>query len=239
MKVLVNGGLNLSELDGWWAEAYTPEVGWAIGDGQEHNDDPAWDAAEAEALYAILETEVIPAFYARDEHGIPTTWVARMRESMARLTPQFSANRTVRQYAEQYYLPRAAAYRQRAADSGALGVQLQSWQQTIARHWSNVHFGDLRVETSDDLHIFQVQVYLNDLPPEAVQVELYADPIDGDTAVCRVMTRAYPLVGAMHGYVYRACVPASRPAHAYTPRLVPSHPVAAVPLEATPILWQH
>ena len=71
MKVLVNGGINLSELDGWWAEAYTPEVGWALGDGQEHGDDPAWDAAEAEALYDLLEREVIPEFYARDGQGIP------------------------------------------------------------------------------------------------------------------------------------------------------------------------
>lgn len=66
MKVLVNGGLNLSELDGWWAEAYTPDVGWALGDGQEHDDDPAWDAVEAEALYDLLEHEVIPEFYRRD-----------------------------------------------------------------------------------------------------------------------------------------------------------------------------
>ena len=111
MKVLVNGGINLSELDGWWAEAYTPEVGWALGDGQEHGDDPAWDAAEAEALYDLLEREVIPEFYRRDEYGIPTAWVARMRESMAQLTPRFSANRTVREYTEQHYLPAAAAYR--------------------------------------------------------------------------------------------------------------------------------
>jgi starch phosphorylase len=62
MKVLVNGGLNLSELDGWWAEAYTPEVGWALGDGQEHGDDPAWDAFEADALYDLLEREVVPEF---------------------------------------------------------------------------------------------------------------------------------------------------------------------------------
>jgi len=81
MKVLVNGGLNLSELDGWRAEAYTPEVGWALGDGREHGDDPAWDAAEAEPLYDLLEREVIPEFYNRDEHGIPRAWVARMRES--------------------------------------------------------------------------------------------------------------------------------------------------------------
>ena len=124
MKVLVNGGINLSELDGWWAEAYTPEVGWALGDGQEHGDDPAWDAVEAEALYDLLEREVIPEFYTRDEQGIPTAWVARMRESMARLTPRFSTNRAVREYTEQYYLPAAAAYRERAADKGAIGVEL-------------------------------------------------------------------------------------------------------------------
>ena len=119
MKVLVNGGLNLSELDGWWAEAYTPEVGWALGDGQEHGDDPAWDAAEAEALYDLLEREVIPEFYTRDEQGIPGAWVARMRESMAQLTPRFSASRTVREYTEQHYLPAASAYLERAADKGA------------------------------------------------------------------------------------------------------------------------
>ena len=98
MKVLVNGGINLSVLDGWWAEAYTPEVGWALGDGQEHGDDPAWDAVEAEALYDLLEHEVIPEFYARDQQGIPIAWVTRMRKSMAQLTPRFSTNRVVREY---------------------------------------------------------------------------------------------------------------------------------------------
>ncbi len=109
MKVLVNGGINLSELDGWWAEAYTPEVGWALGDGQEHGSDPSWDAAEAEALYERLEREVIPEFYTRNEKGIPTDWIARMRESMARLTPRFSANRAVCEYTEKHYLPAAIA----------------------------------------------------------------------------------------------------------------------------------
>lgn len=110
MKVLVNGGINLSELDGWWAEAYSPEVGWALGDGLEHGDDPAWDAVEAEALYDLLENEVIPEFYARDENDIPTAWINRMRESMALLTPHFSTNRAVREYTEQYYLPAASTY---------------------------------------------------------------------------------------------------------------------------------
>ena len=166
MKVLVNGGINLSELDGWWAEAYTPEVGWAMGDGQEHGDDPAWDAAEAEALYDLLEREVIPEFYARDESGIPTAWVKRMRESMARLTPRFSANRTVREYTEQHYIPAAAAYRERAADKGAVGRQMVDWQHTLEQKWAALRFGEVKVETEAAQHVFEVQVCLNDLDPK-------------------------------------------------------------------------
>ncbi len=108
MKVLVNGGLNLSELDSWRAEACAPEAGWALGDGLEHGDGPDRDAIEAEALYNLLEHEVIPEFYNRDENNIPRAWVARMRESMARLTPQFSSKRAVREYTGQYYLPAKA-----------------------------------------------------------------------------------------------------------------------------------
>ena len=146
MKVLVNGGLNLSELDGWWAEAYAPEVGWALGDGREHDADPAWDAAEAEALYELLEREVVPAFYTRDARGLPAGWIAKMRTSMAQLTPRFSANRVVREYTERYYLPLASAYRTRAADRGGPGGALIAWRQTIAAHWPEVRFGTLSVE---------------------------------------------------------------------------------------------
>src|SRR6202142_3661098 len=141
MKVLVNGGLNLSELDGWWAEAYVPEAGWALGDGQEHGDDPAGDAAEAEALYGLLECEVIPEFYSRDAQGIATAWVARMRESMARLTPRFSANRTVREYTEKHYVPAAAAYHLRVANSGATGRQIEDWRRSLNEKWATLHIG--------------------------------------------------------------------------------------------------
>ena len=130
MKVLVNGGINLSELDGWWAEAYSPEVGWALGDGQEHGDDPAQDAAEAEALYDLLEHEVIPEFYTRNDEASPAAWVARMRESMARLTPQCLHQPAVREYTEQHYLPAAMAYRARAARHKArIGVQMVDWRR--------------------------------------------------------------------------------------------------------------
>ncbi len=237
MKVLVNGGLNLSELDGWWAEAYTPEVGWALGDGKEHDHDPAWDAAEAEALYTLLEGEVIPEFYTRDPKGIPIAWVRRIRESMARLTPRFSANRSVREYTEQYYIPSAAAYRDRAADRGAVGVRMLNWQRLLEQDWSNIRFGELKVADDGGKHLFEVQVYLSGLDPDAVRVELYADGANGDEPVRQEMVRGEQLVGA-NGYAYRAEVPSTRPAADYTARVIPHYPGALVPLEASRILWQ-
>jgi starch phosphorylase len=238
MKVLVNGGMNLSELDGWWAEAYTPEVGWALGDGLEHDHDPAWDAIEAQALYDLLEREVIPEFYTRDEQGIPTAWVARMRESMARLTPHFSTNRAVCEYTEQHYLPAASAYRERAAEKGAVGEDIVNWRHALELKWTSIRFGEVRLETDAGQHVFEVQVYLDDLDPEAVRVELYANGVDGSAPERVEMQRVRQLVGAANGYVYRAEVPSARPATDYTVRLIPHRDGVAVPLEDAHILWQ-
>jgi glycogen phosphorylase len=237
MKVLVNGGLNLSELDGWWAEAYSPEVGWAIGDGREHGDDPSWDATEAESLYAVLEREVIPEFYARDEHGIPRGWVARMRESMARLTPVFSTNRAVRQYTEEHYLPAAATFRERAGNRGSAGADLVAWQAELAKHWSALRFGPTTFEQQGEQYLFHVQVLLDDIDPHAVRVELYAEAQKDERPVTHAMNRGELLVGTTSGFTYTAIVPITRPAADYTPRLVPQHVGALVPLEAPLILW--
>jgi starch phosphorylase len=238
MKVLVNGGINLSELDGWWAEAYTPEVGWALGDGREHGDDPAWDAVEADALYDLLEREVIPEFYTRYDKGIPTAWVARMRESMARLTPHFSANRTEQEYTEQHYLPAAAAYRERAANKSAVGRQVVDWQHAVDREWGSLRFGDLRVETNADQHVFEIEIFLNDLDPNAVRVELYADGVNGGDPVREEMKCAGPLPDASSRCVYHATVPTTRPAGDYAARVMPQRSGVAVPLESARILWQ-
>jgi len=238
MKVLVNGGINLSELDGWWAEAYTPDVGWAVGDGQEHGDDPAWDAAEAETLYERLEREVIPEFYARDEKGIPTAWVARMRESMARLTPLFSANRTVRQYTEQHYLPAAAAFHARQADKGAIARQMVDWRHAIEKQWPTLRFGEVKAETKGDQHLFEVQLYLGNVAPDAVRVELYADAANDGHAVQMEMKRVGPIAGATNGFLYTASVPANRSTSDYTARVIPHYEGVAVPLEEARILWQ-
>ena len=238
MKVLVNGGINLSELDGWWAEAYMPEVGWALGDGQEHGDDPAWDAAEARELYDLLEHEVIPEFYRRDESGISTTWIRRMRNSMARLTPHFSANRAVREYVEQHYLPAAAAYRARTADGGACGIRAMKRRLELDRHWPGLAFGKMKTEALDDQLLFEVELQLGELDPNLVRVELYADGLQGGADVRLAMTPLGPPAGPKSISVYGATVPALRPAADYTARAVPCYEDVSIPLEDARILWQ-
>lgn len=238
MKVLANGGLNLSVLDGWWAEACAPDVGWAIGDGREHGNDPAWDAEEARQLYDRLEHEVVPLFYDRDVRGIPVGWVACVRESMARLTPRFSADRTVREYAERHYVPAAAAYRRRAADEGAPGVRLVEWERRLATHFPALRFGAVEVESRNGHHTFRVEVVTGPLDPDTIRVEIYAEPQDGQAPACETLVRGNRLAGGETGYLYAVRIPASRPAWHYTARIVPSHPEAAVPLEAGHIRWQ-
>lgn len=238
MKVLVNGGINLSELDGWWAEAYSPDVGWALGDGREHDNDPAWDAVEAEALYDLLENEVIPEFYTRDDRGIPVAWVNRMRESMARLTPRFSTNRAICEYTQRYYLPAASAYHERAANSGEFGSELVDWLHVVEQKWAALRFGELKIETAVEQHVFEVQLYLDSLNPELVCVELFADGADNGEPERIKMEQVRELVGAENGYAYRAVVPATRSAADYTVRLIPHKDGITIPLEADRILWQ-
>ena len=238
MKVLANGGVNLSELDGWWAEAYEPEVGWGLGDGHEHGDDPKWDAAEAAQLYDILENEVVGRFYDRDHEGLPRKWIAMMRESMARLTPAFSANRAVREYTEKYYVPAAAEYRQRQLSGGALGEKIVQWQSVVEEHWPKVRFGQFHTETNGDFHNFRLEVYLGELDPGMVLVELYAEARNGDPTARLAMTCGEAAAGAVNGFVYTAQAPSNRPISDFTPRIIPVFRGVRTPLEAQQILWQ-
>ena len=238
MKVLVNGGINLSELDGWWAEAYMPDLGWALGDGKEHGGDPDWDRAEAEMLYERLERETIPEFYDRDGTDIPRKWVARMRESMARLTPLFSADRTVREYTEQHYLPLASSYRRRAENKGEAGGRIVNWRRQLEQKWAALHFGELKVETRAGQLFFEVHVCLNDLDPQAVRVELYADGVAGGDVLRQEMTRSAVEGGPPGWHRFNAAVPASRAAEDVTVRLMPHCDGVAVPLEEARIHWR-
>ena len=236
MKVLANGGLNLSELDGWWAEAYTPAAGWALGDGREHHE-PEWDAVEAEQLYRLLEEEIIPMFYDRDVSGIPAAWVARMRTSMAHLAPRFSSNRMVREYVEQLYLPAASAFRQRTAPGSSTARELCQWSEQLKKSWHEIHWGNLIVSQDEQGWLAAVPVYLGEISPESVQVQLYADPVEGESPVCEMMQRGNEMPGAVNGYLYTARMNMLRAYTDFTPRCIAYHPDACIPIENHLIHW--
>ena len=215
-------------------------AGGGLGPGgsvKEHGDDPAWDAADAEALYERLEQQVAPEFYTRDEGGVPTAWVARMRESMTRLTPQYSAHRAVRDYVDQHYLAAAAAYRVRAADKGAAAAALVVRRNAQAAKWPSLRFGVVSVRRDGDRQAITVEVFLGGMDPATVRVELYAEGLDGRRAERVEMMRERPL-GVDGGQLYCAPIPSGRPAAEYTARITPLCAGLASPLEAPWILWQ-
>jgi starch phosphorylase len=238
MKVLVNGGINLSELDGWWAEAYTPEVGWALGDEQEHGEDPAWDATEARALYDLLENQVVPEFYKRNEKGIPKRWIERMRKSMTNLTALFSANRSVREYTENFYLPAAKNYIKRATEKGAAGVKIFNAHVELKDKWNKIKFGAVQTENIENGYLFHLSIFLNHIDHDKVSVELYAEATNG-SAHTKITMKTDAAISKEGEYTYHAKVRSPRAASDFTARIISCYEDVLVPLEDNLILWQH
>ncbi len=236
MKVLVNGGLNISELDGWWAEAYTPEAGWAIGDGREHYE-PGWDDSEAAQFYELMENEIAHEFYDRDAQGIPVRWIARIRSSMSRLAPYFSSNRMLREYVENYYALATAGYRKRTTNKGSLGKELFNWHKTIERYWAEIHFGSLKVSSAANGWDFEIPVIFGEFNPDFARVEIFADPLDETESVRQAMDRGEKLPGSGNGFLYRGSVTTNRPVEHFSFRIIPEHPAASIPLEENHIFW--
>ena len=240
MKVLVNGGINLSELDGWWAEAYTPEVGWALGDGQEHGDDPAWDALEADALYDLLERRGDPGvLYPRRErhphrmgqadagkHGAidaallqPTARCANIRSNIIFPPPQ----------------PTVSVPPIRARSAGKSSIGGMRWIRSGARCASET-CGSNPTRTH---RMVEVEILLNGLDPNAVRVELYADGINGGDPVRQEMKWARTLPDGSRAAASIAPRYLRHVRRATTRlRVIPQRSGVAVPLECARILWQ-
>jgi starch phosphorylase len=157
---------------------------------------------------------------------------------MARLTPRYSATRTVREYTEGRYLPAAEAYRLRAADRGAEAQRLVDWQQEWRSKRASIFFDQVTVETAGEQHTILVKVFLGDTSPTTVRVELYADGAKGGEAVRQEMTRVRTEEPSSGSHTYCATVSSARPATDYTARVMPHRPGLAVPLEDDWILWQ-
>lgn len=160
-----------------------------------------------------------------------------MRESMGRLTPVFSANRMVRQYTEEHYIPLMSAYRDRAADPANTGTGLLAWQREIASLWHDLHLGPVAVNSRDGKYFYSVQVYLGRIQPCDVQLELYADPLNSEQPFRVPMTLDWPVPDAARVYRYSGVVPNDRPANHYTPRALPQRSGVSIPLELSLIAW--
>ncbi|MEO1440040.1 MAG: alpha-glucan family phosphorylase [Chloroflexota bacterium] len=183
MKVLANGGLNCSILDGWWAEGYAPELGWAIGNGEEYTEDQ-WemqDQIESEALYNVFENDIVPLFYGRTRDGLPRGWIQKMKDSMVKLTPFFNTRRMVREYTEGYYMP-TFTRQQKLSNPMSNGHELVEWQRMMHGAWENVGIGEIDLKRNEikvgSSTTVNAKVYLGSLTPDDVHVQVYVGQLD-------------------------------------------------------------
>ena len=241
MKVLVNGGVNLSELDGWWAEAYTPEVGWALGDGREHGDDPAWDAVEADALYELLEREVIPEFYARDaqrhSHRVGQARCARAWRSSRRASrPTAPCANTPSNTISRPPPPTVSARRTTAPSAKGHRGLAAGLRREVGRRCASA-----RSKVEDERRAARVR---GGGRPRRASTRTRCGSSSMPTAprgsarACEEMVRARRLAGAPGRYVYARRCPRPAQRRDYTARVIPRREGVAVPLEIHRILWQ-
>ncbi len=233
MKVAANGGLNVSILDGWWAEGYEPDVGWAIGSGESYEDLEYQNAVESQALYDLLEKEVVPLFYDRKQDRLPRGWIARMKAAMSKLAPVYSTNRMVRQYAETYYEPAARRWDDLSANGFAGARSLAGWLQRVDQQFDNVRVESVTDNASEnggprvgkDIRVEAV-VDLGGLAPEDVSVELYYGQLDDDgqltEGAAMLMENNGPVEGNRATYAaHMTCARSGR--SGYTVRILPGH----------------
>ncbi len=247
MKVPVNGGINVSVLDGWWCEGFRGDNGWAIGHGEEYEDHDYQDELESLALYDLLETEIAPLFYGRGPEGLPRDWIAMMKTSMRTLIPIFNTNRMVEDYCERFYLPASLQWKMLAADEMAVARKLASWKQKVVTRWPAVDVLQVQAETVQEFKVGEhvpvsVVVRLGDLEPEDVAVEAVAGLVSAKGEI--VEGTPYPLewakgASAQGEHVFTGYVPcATSGRHGFAVRVKPSTlGLAANPFEMRLVRW--
>jgi starch phosphorylase len=185
MKAAMNGLPNLSVLDGWWDEADYIRTGWPIGHGEDYDDPDYQDDVEANALYDILEKEVMPLFYERDKEGIPRGWVAKMKDAIYLNTPMFNTARMVKEYAQRGYFVASDRAQTLSSNHFGPGRELAAWESRIVNHWYDIRFEEIAFSETQDLRVNQTirvkaRIHLDTLTPDDVQVELYQGTVEVD-----------------------------------------------------------
>jgi starch phosphorylase len=239
MKAALNGSLNLSILDGWWAEFYDQENGWAIPSADSAGDAAERDKLEADSLYDLIEHQIAPRFYDRNADGVPVRWVEAIRHTLKTLSPELSADRMVREYVERLYLPAAAAARTISANSYAPARALAEWKAKVTAAWPRVSVAhvesggvDAVPQVGDELHV-RAHVNIDGLRPDDVAVEVvYGRAREGDQLENLGRVELVATKGSGNPVQFTGTVVLSRAgSFGYNVRVVPRHPLLASPAE--------
>jgi starch phosphorylase len=246
MKAAANGALNLSILDGWWCEGYAnaPDSGWAIGSGETYADPEEQDRIEGQALYNILEQEVVPLYYDRDKGGMPRRWIDMMRASIQKLGAFFNTHRMLTEYLDHAYLPAHRAGSRLATGNLDGARRLGEWRARVAGQWQDVNVRVDRQQAAQTLvggsMELTLRASLGGLSPDEVSVEVLYGPLDpgGEIRDGRIATAALAgSEGAEH--VYRVELPASVTGmHGYAARVMPRHADLASRIIPDLITWE-
>jgi starch phosphorylase len=245
MKAAINGALNASVLDGWWAEAYTGDNGFAIGHGEEYADADHGDRVEAQALYRLLEDEIVPLFYDRDDAGVPRGWVARMKRSMATVAPVFNTRRMVEEYARRLYEPAVRRHAAMTADALARARGLCDWRARVAAAWPSVrveaveHGGPHVLRSGEGLAVSAI-IHLGALAPEDVAVEAYHGPARTSHGIAGGAPLSLDYAGHVGDGRHRfaGTIHAAAPGgHAFAVRVLPRHEALADPFATRLVAW--
>jgi glycogen phosphorylase len=244
MKVALNGVINASVLDGWWAEAWTPDIGWAIGRGEEYEDTEYGDTVEAQSLYQLLEGEIVPTFYERGRDKLPRRWVAMMKRTMEVAGSRFNTVRMTREYVNQAFLPAINKWRALSADNLRGAQDITAWKQRVTAGWPAIRVVEIAEKSTPEvpvdtaLHV-HATLSLGNLSPEDLSVELYFGHLEGEDIVdgrCSVMDftgRTGDNLCRFEGQISSK----QSGSHAYALRVVPKHPMMSNPFETSLILW--
>jgi glycogen phosphorylase len=245
MKAGLNGVLNMSTLDGWWAEAYRPGVGWRIGSGEEYHDLEYHDEVEGNAIYDLLEKEVIPMFYSRSNDDVPRAWMDFVKASIRTIGPRFNTNRMVHEYYQRFYLPTVTRAERLVANGATRAKRLAEWKGRLAREWPKVRIGQVWSDLKGEVRVggkvtVQANIYLGELRPDDVTVEIYHGMLDSRFEIIDGQAVWMSLVSDDddNNYVYAGEIPCDTTGqHGYTLRVVPKHDDLSNTFEPRLIHW--
>jgi starch phosphorylase len=247
MKVIANGGLNFSVLDGWWVEGFDPEIGWKIGNGEEYSDPDYQDEVESRQIYNTLESQIIPLFYKRGEDHLPREWIARIKNSMKKLGPYFNTHRMVQEYFKKYYVPAFENFQLLCQEEGKRVKELAAWKENVISSWGELKI--MKVETNGNANqIFvgqefpvKAEIYLGKLSPEDVEVEIFYGPTENPNKMNSNETVKMKIEAGRNKsgvYKYAGCIkPLYSGQQGYTIRILPKHELLINPFELGVIYW--